>query len=142
MKTTTTIILTALIVGFISFCAGIILPGAMVPFVPSNQHALEEFKMCYWNLTFNDSSLTPQTKEYLKDRLYWNAVVHIKPNSFPNYRFDFGPVDVSLLGTARGRKDCSSALEVYEDAMKIHGQKGKHPTIKVLPTTAPPGDRP
>ncbi|MDD4869266.1 MAG: hypothetical protein PHR77_01805 [Kiritimatiellae bacterium] len=91
-------------------------------------HAMEEFKMSYFNLTLNATNLNPQTKEYLKERLYWNAVVYLKSNECPESTFDFGPVDESVLRHVTGIKDCSTSSEVYESAMKKHGQKGKHPT--------------
>ncbi len=98
------------------------------------KHAVEEFKMCYVNLTHGGTNLAPQTREYLKERLYWNAVVHIPAGFFPEYRFDFGPIEESTLAGARGIKDCSTSREVYDDAMSKHGQKGKHPTKPSTPS--------
>jgi hypothetical protein len=98
------------------------------------KHAVEEFKMCHMNLTFNATNLTPQTREYLKSRLYWNAVVHIPANCFPEYQFDFGPVDDLALAGVDGIKDCSTSLEVYNAAMEKHSQKDKHPTkVRTVP---------
>lgn len=91
------------------------------------KHAIEEFKMCHVNLTRNTNSLSPQTREYLKSRLYWNAVVYIPANFFPEYQFDFGPIDESVLNGVTGIKDCSTPQEVYDLAMQKHSQKGKTP---------------
>lgn len=89
-----------------------------------DSHAIEEFKMCHVNLTTHCSTnLTPQTREYLKERLYWNAAVLIPAGFFPDYQFDFGPVDESALNGITGIKDCSTSQDVYEYAMEKHHQR-------------------
>ena len=108
--------------------------GGFLIAVRVDGHAVEEFKMCHWNLTYGSTNLYPQTREYLKERLYWNAVVHIPAGFFTDYSFDFGPIDVSALAGARGIKDCSTSQEVYDHAMRKHDQKGKHPTTESTPT--------
>jgi hypothetical protein len=80
----------------------------------SDVHVVEEVKICTANITKPD--IAPQLREYLKERLYWNAAIwmHYRPDFFVGaQRLDFGPVDTKILGTARGIKDCSTSEEVY-----------------------------
>jgi hypothetical protein len=81
--------------------------------------------MCYWNLTHAADKMSPQTRAYLKERLYWNAAVYLKPGDLDEYPFDFGPIDESALGDLSGIKDCSTSQEVYEHAIQKHDQKEK-----------------
>jgi hypothetical protein len=119
----TTGLLAALLVAFASgYFVGV--------FDGKSKHAVEEFKICHSHLAQDAEKLAPQTKEYMKERLYWNAAVWIEPKRISSYRFDFGPVDVSLLGAARGIKDDSTSEEIYRDAMTIHGQNVKYPLLE------------
>jgi len=81
---------------------------------------IEEAKMCYLALTQTPSVLQPQTREYLKGRLYWNAAVWISPSWLDGWHIDFGPVDESALAGLYVVKDASTNAEVYQAAITKH----------------------
>ena len=83
-------------------------------------HPIEETKLCYVALKDQSANLSPQTREYLKARYYWNAAVWISPSWMAGLRADFGPVDDSVLAGLDPYKDASSSAEVYEQAQRIH----------------------
>ena len=87
----------------------------------STYHPIEEAKMCYAALTDPDQKLHPQTREYLKGRLYWNAATWIDDSSwFEDWHLDFGPVDTSSLEGLRFAKDATGAEELYRAALTRH----------------------
>ncbi len=94
-------------------------------------HAYHEFRTCYTNLNEIDHKLTPQCREYLKCRLYWHAALNIRKNALSQYSFDFGPVDEEVLGGIQGKMFDLSPLDVYNQAMRKHGQKGKTPNKRI-----------
>jgi len=83
---------------------------------------VEEFRTAHILLT-DGSDLNPQLREYLKLRVYWNAAVMIRSEWLEGYKFDFGPVDESILGDAGKIKGPSKIEEFYPAAMEKHGQK-------------------
>jgi hypothetical protein len=88
---------------------------------------IEEAKMCCFALTQTPNDLQPQTREYLKGRLYWNASVWISPPWLEGWHIDFGPVDDAALGGLRFAKDASTSLEVYQAAISKHPQAASKP---------------
>ncbi len=83
-------------------------------------HALEESRMAQLALVIEKKTLTPQLREYLKGRLYWNAVVWIPRGWFSGMDIDHGPIDEETLGTIVIAKDGTSPDYVYRAAMKKH----------------------
>ena len=83
--------------------------------------------MCYLALTETPSVLQPQTREYLKGRLYWNASVWISPSWLDGWHIDFGPVDDSALAGLRFAKDASTSAEVYQTALSKHPHAASTP---------------
>ncbi len=81
-------------------------------------HPIEESKLCYNALRNHPEQLHPQTREYLKARLYWNAAHWIPSSWLWGWKLDFGPVDDAALGGINPIKDASSTAEVYSDAIK------------------------
>ena len=88
-------------------------------------HPIEEAKMCMAALRDHPEALQPQTREYLKARLYWNADVWISRSWMQGWDFDFGPVDDALLAGLDATKDASGTREVYEGALRRHGIERK-----------------
>ena len=90
-------------------------------FFAASYHPSEESKLCYDALTNYSEKLHPQTREYLKSRLYWNAAVWMSVPSMSGWKFDFGPVDDSALAGVPSIKDATSSAEVYRAALTKHG---------------------
>ena len=81
----------------VGFGVGWISGAARQPYSP-----VAEAKVCYAALTESNQTLQPQTREYLKARLYWDAAVEIRPGWLDGWHIDFGPVDDgALLGASR-----------------------------------------
>ena len=77
--------------------------------------------MCYAALTSPEKTLQPQTREYLKGRLYWNAAHWIDDSSMlEGWHLDFGPIDASALGGLGFAKDATGADEIYKAALARH----------------------
>ena len=87
----------------------------------TSYHSTEESKLCFAALKDDSAKLHPQTREYLKARLYWNAAVWMTRPQMSGWDFDFGPVDDSALGGIVAIKDASSSADVYRDALSKHG---------------------
>lgn len=100
--------------------SGALLAAWGVGMLRSRYHPIEEAKLCYAALTNPDLRLQPQTREYLKGRLYWNAAIWIKPSWLDDWHLDFGPVEEKSLDGLRFVKDASSADEVYKAALDRH----------------------
>lgn len=118
-------VLKNIFIFFAGFICGAIIFSGLAYYAMFDSHTLDEFKVSYSNLKNKD--ISPQLREYLKERIYWNMAVWMrKRNDFFNgYYPDFGPVNKEILGNVSGIKDCSTSKEVYEQAMKRHGQKGR-----------------
>jgi len=87
---------------------------------------LDEAKVCYYALTHTKGVLDPQTREYLKGRLYFNAAYEIQSGWLQGYHIDFGPVDDAPLKGLKFMKDITTSDEVYMDALKKHpGSTGR-----------------
>lgn len=84
-------------------------------------HPIEESKLCYLALTDHPERLQPQTREYLKARLYSNAAIWVRPSWMAGWQLDFGPVDDSALGDLIAIKDAASTTEIYHAALSRHG---------------------
>jgi hypothetical protein len=82
-------------------------------------HALEESRMANGALTQKEVQLSPQLREYLKGRLYWNAAVWI-PKGWLDSDIDHGPIDETALGSLRIAKDGTENIDVYLSAIKKH----------------------
>ncbi len=76
--------------------------------------------MCYSALTHSQQPLQPQTREYLKGRLYWNAATLISPSRLEDWHIDFGPIETAKLEGLPFAKGAVSADEVYRSALKKH----------------------
>lgn len=87
----------------------------------SARHALDETKLCHLNLTDKTRVVHPQTREYLKARLYNNAVYWISPSYMQGLISDFGPVDEAALEGISAIKDPTMKSDLYESAMEKHG---------------------
>jgi hypothetical protein len=91
-------------------------------YMATRYHVIEESKLCYDALKNHPDKLQSQTREYLKERLYWNAAVWVSPSWISDWQIDFGPVDDAALGDLRGIKDWSSSAQVYHDALVRQGR--------------------
>lgn len=87
----------------------------------SANHALEETKLCDLALNDRTKTLHPQTREYLKARLYSNAAFWVSPTWMQGMISDMGPVDDVALGGIIAIKGPESTRDVYERAMAKHG---------------------
>lgn len=87
----------------------------------TSYHPIEESKLCYLALTEHSDRLQPQTREYLKARLYSNAAIWVRPSWMAGWQFDFGPVDDTTLGGVVAIKDASSTAEIYQAALSKRG---------------------
>jgi hypothetical protein len=87
----------------------------------TSYHPIEESKLCYLALTDHSDRLQPQTREYLKARLYSNAAIWVRPSWMAGWQLDFGPVDDAALGGVIAIKDASSTAEIYQAALTKHG---------------------
>lgn len=90
-------------------------------FFSTRYHPIEESKLCYMALREHSDTLHPQTREYLKARLYWNADVWVSKSWMAGWQLDFGPVDDAALGGLKAIKDASSTAEVYRDVLTKYG---------------------
>src|SRR6478752_7612349 len=92
----------------VGLCTGALL-GFSVCYVwgcfTTSYHPIEESKLCYLALTDHPERLQPQTREYLKARLYSNAAIWVRPSWMAGWRLDFGPVDDSALSGLVAIKD-------------------------------------
>lgn len=114
----------------VGLCIGIVLGGAAswsFGFFCTRYHVIEESKLCYSALTDHPDKLQPQTREYLKARLYWNADVWVSRSWMAGWHLDFGPVDDAALAGLQAIKDASSTAEVYRGALAKHGITPKSP---------------
>ena len=84
----------------------------------SSSAAVREATMCYVALTDSTTTLQPQTREYLKGRLYWNAAVEIRPGYLDGWRIDFGPVDTTALMGLGYIKDAATDDDIYQAALR------------------------
>jgi len=110
----------------VGILVGAVLAGVVLYYATYDMRTLEEVKVCTANIQKTD--IEPQLREYLKERLYWNAAVWMRNRRdffTGSQQLDFGPVDTKVLGNARGIKDSSSSLEVYEAALKKFGMQRK-----------------
>ena len=106
--------------------AGAIITTVGLYFAFFDFHVLEEIKVCRANIEKPD--ISPQLRECLKERLYWNVAVwmrHRRDFFTGSSRLDYGPIETNALGTARGIKDCSSSEEVYRGALTKFGMNMK-----------------
>ncbi len=101
---------------------GISTTSLLFYFTLYDSHSIEEIKICTANLDFaTEYNMHPQLREYLKERLYWNASMHMRYRAdffSQSMKLDYGPVDTSVLGFITGIKDSASPDEVYNDALK------------------------
>jgi len=106
------------------FIAGLLIGGSGATYscymLFWDSHALEEIKIAHAYLNSSNDKLSPQLKEYLKGRLYWNM------NQWMRYRDDFfigsmhpdfGPIETDKLNGISGIKDSTPPDEIYHDAM-------------------------
>ena len=89
-------------------------------------HCVEETILCEHMLTEDGLQLTPQTREYLKARYYWNAAHWVSPSWMSGMDQDFGPVDDKLLGGMRPYKEPADSVEVYQSAKQRMGLPPAH----------------
>ena len=87
----------------------------------TSYHPIEESKLCYLALTDHPDRLQPQTREYLKARLYSNAANWVHPSWMAGWQLDFGPVDDTALGGVIAIKDSTGTSEIYQAALTRHG---------------------
>ena len=118
-------VLLGLLAGVALGSAATFVVGWYQGFLRQPYQPVEEAKICYFALTETPSLLQPQTREYLKGRLYWNAAVWISPSWLKGWNIDFGPVDDAALAGLQFAKDASPSLDVYEDALKKHRSASK-----------------
>ena len=87
----------------------------------SVNHALEETKLC--DISVNDKMITlhPQTREYLKARLYSNAAYWISPSWMEGMMSDMGPVDEAVLSRIIAIKGPETTRDAYQRAMEKNG---------------------
>lgn len=102
------------------FVAGFLLGVRYSILRASQAEMLAEFKVHYANLEHAD--VAPQLREYLKSRLYFLAC-GLEPRHLDGVRFDFGPVDKSVLSNASGIKGPDSESDIYSLALSKHGRK-------------------
>lgn len=61
-------------------------------------HAVEESKLAELALSEPEGvKLSPQLKEYLKGRLYWNSAIHMGDGYVSGLLKDYGPLDSNAL---------------------------------------------
>ncbi|MEP6671055.1 MAG: hypothetical protein ABJF10_17985 [Chthoniobacter sp.] len=119
----------SLLFGFLLGACSVTAYGWLAGYVHSSQpyQPVEEAKICYAALRYAPDRLTPQLREYLKGRLYWNAAYWIQPSWLVGWHIDFGPVDESLLDNVPWAKDASPGDEVYHAAMLRHPHAATKP---------------
>ena len=107
----------AAIIAFVSFVAGFAVGHKQGAF----QAALQENKIAVGCLKWKpDLNLSPEFREYLKGRIYYNIATR-----YPNDRgylfssdWDFGPVDLDVLPSRIYAKDPYVDSESFTDATK------------------------
>ncbi len=115
---------------WIGLVIGVLLGVAVGWYVGVTQQpysAVAEAKMCYHALTVGAGTLEPQTREYLKGRLYWKDAVEIRPGWLDGWRIDFGPVDDAALKGLAYIKDASTSEEIYQAALRRHPRSAIKP---------------
>ncbi|MBK8039077.1 MAG: hypothetical protein IPK22_18395 [Verrucomicrobiaceae bacterium] len=112
--------MTGLITGLFFGAVSALLAAWSLDLLGSTYHSVEEAKICYSALTDSDHPLQPQTREFLKGRLYWNAARWISPSWLEDWHIDFGPVETAKLEGLPFAKDAVSADEVYRSALAKH----------------------
>jgi hypothetical protein len=108
----------------LGLCVGVLLGFAAcysLGYFVTSYHPIEESKLCYLALTDHPERLQPQTREYLKARLYSNAAFWVRRSWMAGWHLDFGPVDDSALGGLIAIKDAESTAEIYQAALAKHG---------------------
>ena len=106
------LISTAFVSGLIGFYVG--------TFNGVEIHAVEESRLARLALSEEDGfKLSPQLKEYLKGRLYWNSAIHIGDGYVSSLLKDYGPVDSNLLdGVIYAKDPTSGDSAIREIALK------------------------
>jgi len=88
--------------------------------------AMDETRAAVAVLSDQKKVLDPQFREYLKVRIYVNALRWIPEGRLEGVRIDFGPVDERVLGEAfielMTPKGGVMPAEIYASAMKKHGK--------------------
>lgn len=104
----------AAIIAFVSFVAGFAVGLERGAF----QAALQENKIAASSLRTEDLDLSAGFREYLKGRIYYNIATR-----YPNDHgyllrrdWDFGPVDMTILGRPIYAKDPTAGIDSYESA--------------------------
>jgi len=116
-----------LVLGLLTGATGAWIIGFFNNFGRQPFHAVEETKLCYIALSSKNLQLQPQTREYLKGRLYWNAAVWVEPGWLEDWHIDFGPVDDGILAGLTFVKDGSASEEVYRNALSKHPKAASKP---------------
>ncbi len=88
--------------------------------------AIDETRAAVAVLSDQKKALDPQFREYLKVRIYVNALAWIPEGRLERIRFDFGPVDEKVLGESfldlTTFKGGLTPSDIYTSAMKKHGK--------------------
>jgi len=93
------------------------------------KHAIEEAKICCANLDFYTNGMSPQAREYMKARLYWNSAQHIPAKDFAFER-DYGPIDLTVLGTLLAAKDPTASYATYYEEAKAKHLRPRGPNVQ------------
>ena len=82
--------------------------------------ALQENKLAVNNLTLNATNISPEFREYLKARIYCNIYNYYpgKAGYLIKKDWDFGPVDVHILGRIAVWKDPDGKVFDWDSAVK------------------------
>jgi hypothetical protein len=108
-------IFTSLIIGFYS--------GLRLGIDNINQsHRLMTAKLASYNL--ENSSLTPQMREYLKVLLY-SSLTDLDNGDLSDHKIDYGPINRDALMGVNATKEPVDEIQVYKNAMAIHNQKNQ-----------------
>ena len=106
------------------------------------QAALEENKVAARNLEDNHLNLSPDLREYLKGRIYYNIAT-----KFPNDRgyllrgdWDFGPVDLSKWSRQIYVKDPTGECSSFDSATQDLSEAETDPPSTRSPASLPPTD--
>jgi len=102
-------------------------------------HQRAEFLLVKENL--EERQMTPQAREYLKDRLYVLAAELPPEYLRPEFRnFDFGPVDRTLLVGLRATARSEVEGKSYELAKSRHHPGPAHARARAPSSNTPDGD--
>lgn len=82
---------------------------------PMAYSTLQEFQVHSTKLS--ESNLQPQTREYLKSRIYY-LTCHIDAHNLKHYKLDYGPVDEAILAGLSGVKGGDSPSDAYACALE------------------------